>query len=64
MITVRSITAGNWRDYRNIRLRALRDSPDAFGSSYEEEAVRTDDAWESRIADAIASGKKAGFYSP
>nr|WP_217474766.1 GNAT family N-acetyltransferase [Stutzerimonas stutzeri] len=56
MISVRSITAGDWCDYRNIRLRALRDSPDAFGSTYEAEAVRNDDAWESRIADAIASG--------
>lgn len=63
MITVRSITAGDWRDYRNMRLRALRDSPDAFGSTYAAEAVRTDDAWKSRIAEAIAR-EKAGFYSP
>ena len=62
MITVRSITAGDWREYRNIRLRALRDSPDAFGSSYEAEAVRNDDAWKSRIADAIASGKTGSYW--
>ena len=63
MITVRSITASDWRDYRNIRLRALRDSPDAFGSTLAAEAVGTDDAWKSRIAGAIASGKSRILFA-
>jgi ribosomal protein S18 acetylase RimI-like enzyme len=57
-ITVRRFEPHEWRLYREIRLRALADSPDAFGSMYEHEAVRADAEWEARLtAGATAHGQ-------
>lgn len=57
MISIRSVAAHEWREYRQIRLRALRDSPDAFGSTYDAEVARPDEAWASRVEAAISSGR-------
>jgi ribosomal protein S18 acetylase RimI-like enzyme len=35
----------DWERVRALRLAALADSPDAFGSSLEEERTRAEDAW-------------------
>ena len=35
----------NWQQVRSVRLRALADSPDAFGSTLTEEQQLTDDKW-------------------
>ncbi|MEN5033696.1 GNAT family N-acetyltransferase [Pseudomonas sp. TWI929] len=61
MVIVRPITAGDWRPYRELRLKALRESQDAFASTYELESAREDDEWEARIA-AVASSKSAQAF--
>ena len=38
-----------WRTYRDLRLRALVESPDAFGSTFEAERTRPDDDWSRRM---------------
>lgn len=38
----------DWQQIRSVRLRALADSPDAFGSTLNEEQQLTDDEWRSR----------------
>ena len=48
-ITVRRFAADEWRVYRDLRLRALVDSPDAFGSTHEGEAARSDTEWQDRL---------------
>jgi GNAT superfamily N-acetyltransferase len=48
-ITVRRFAPHEWRTYRELRLRALADSPDAFGSTHEREAARGDAEWEGRL---------------
>lgn len=63
MISVRSITPSEWREYRDVRLRALRDSPDAFGSTYDIEATRPDDIWSARINNAISSGTNQVLFA-
>jgi len=45
-----------WRIYRDLRLRALADSPDAFGSTFERERDRPDAEWADRLARAHRSG--------
>jgi ribosomal protein S18 acetylase RimI-like enzyme len=57
MITVRRIRPHEWPEYRALRLRALQDSPDAFGSTFDAERGRPDAVWAARVAEAAASGK-------
>ena len=38
-----------WRAYRDLRLRALAESPDAFGSTLEAERTRPDGDWARRL---------------
>jgi GNAT superfamily N-acetyltransferase len=45
-VVVRRLRPGEWARLREIRLRALADAPDAFGSTLEAEAGRDDDAWQ------------------
>jgi ribosomal protein S18 acetylase RimI-like enzyme len=54
-IVVRRFAPGEWRMYRDLRLRALSDSPDSFGSTYEREAVRGDADWQARLREGSRS---------
>ena len=45
----------DWRRTRTIRLRALGDMPDAFGSTLEREQLFTDEEWRERLARANAA---------
>ena len=49
-IIIRTISPQEWKNYKDLRLRALADSPDAFGSTLAEEEKRSDSAWKSRLA--------------
>lgn len=57
MLIVRAVRPEEWAIYRDTRLKALQDSPDAYGSLYGDEVVRTDAMWAERIAAAAASGR-------
>jgi GNAT superfamily N-acetyltransferase len=48
-VAVRPVAVSAWRTMRDVRLAALQDAPDAFGSSYEREVAFTQDDWLSRI---------------
>lgn len=52
---IRRIAADEWGELRDLRLRALQDAPDAFGSTFEEESVRIDAQWMEWAA-ALADG--------
>lgn len=54
-MTVRKLHPDEWRLYRSLRLRALRDSPDAFGSTYARESAFPDAEWIERLARGTAS---------
>lgn len=49
---IRRLTPADAPVYRELRLRALREHPDAFTSSYEEEAQRSVEHSVKRLADA------------
>jgi ribosomal protein S18 acetylase RimI-like enzyme len=53
--SIRSVAAHEWRAYRDLRLRALADSPDAFTSTLAEQEGRPDDEWAARLASADGS---------
>lgn len=42
-----------WKDYRSLRLRALKDDPQAFGRSYAEEASYSDEKWQEKTNDTV-----------
>jgi GNAT superfamily N-acetyltransferase len=50
MVLVRNAVAGDWQALRGIRLAALLDAPDAFGSTYAREAAFAEADWQRRIA--------------
>ena len=56
--TIRHLTPADAADYRAIRLAALQNAPEAFGSTYEMEAGRPMSGWEERLQ---APGAFAAF---
>jgi GNAT superfamily N-acetyltransferase len=50
MREVRRVDVRDVEAMRTVRLRALLDSPDAFGSTYEREAAAAPEMWATRIA--------------
>lgn len=50
MLLVRRLGGEEWVEYRDVRLRALADSPDAFGSTYEDAVLRPDADWRERVS--------------
>lgn len=62
MVSLHPIHPGEWPLYRDLRLQALADSPDAFGSTHGAEVARTDEAWASRIA-TLAAGQDQAYFA-
>lgn len=48
-IAVRPLGPDEWTQYRDARLRALQESPEAFVASYEEEREYDEELWRSRM---------------
>ena len=51
-IALRRATSDDWQAYREIRLRALREAPDAYGSMLERELEFDEALWRSRSGDS------------
>ena len=52
-IKVARLPESRWEEYKEIRLEALKNNSTSFGSSYEEEVLKLDEFWRSRIKDAL-----------
>jgi GNAT superfamily N-acetyltransferase len=61
-ITLRPISAADTDLYKETRLRALEDTPSAFGSTYAREVQFTDAMWNERI-DRMASDHAIGYLA-
>ena len=48
-ISIRQLNSEDWRQFSEIRLRALRTDPMVFGSNYEAESKFTEADWRSRL---------------
>ena len=55
MIDVREFEPDEWQLYRRLRLTALREAPDAFGSTLAREQAYPDEQWIARLAAGAAS---------
>jgi ribosomal protein S18 acetylase RimI-like enzyme len=49
-VTVRALGTEEWQAYREVRLAALKESPEAFASSYDAEVGYDEDFWRKRLA--------------
>lgn len=54
-VSVRSFRADEWTLYRALRLEALRDAPNAFGSTLAREKAFADQEWITRLERGVAS---------
>jgi len=52
---IRSFTVDEWREYRNLRLRALADVQDAFGSTLDAERDRPEAHSQDRLRNGVDS---------
>lgn len=52
--TVRTLAADEWEVWRDLRLRALADAPDAFMGTLDDEAARPDSFWQEVVAATAA----------
>ena len=63
-ISVRWLTEDDWQVLRDVRLRALRDSPSSFTSTAERESAYDEDMWRARTANTVVAfegGAAAGL---
>ena len=51
VVEIREITPDDWRAVRDVRLAALQEAPDAFGSTHAREVQFTEEQWQARISD-------------
>ena len=68
MITVRQVTEGDWPLVQLLRLEGLRDTPEAFGSTYEDTSLWDEERWKLVAREwnyfiAEVDGESAGLLS-
>ena len=56
---IRRVTNSEWEAMRDVRLRALADSPDAFGTTHAEALERPDEWWRERTTLSAESDEQA-----
>jgi len=56
---VREVDEDEWELLRDVRLAALRDAPEVFGSTYAREAPFTEEQWRGRLG----SGGRVTFFA-
>lgn len=49
MAEIRALSADDWRQWRELRLRALQEDGFAFGSTYDEWVNAAEDQWRARL---------------
>lgn len=62
-VEVRRLRSTEWRELRDLRLQALRNSPLAFGSTYEREAAYTEERWQEWAASSAAGEKQVAIVA-
>ena len=70
-VKIKLLSQFDWHLWKKIRLEALKKNPEAFGSSFEEETLRSDSDWESSLISSDVFGAfsqnsligTAGFFT-
>lgn len=53
MIEIKGLSSNSWKEYRDLRLDALKKDPTAFGSSHEEEKKLSQVEWKRRTKNVL-----------
>jgi len=62
-LTIRSVRADEWRTWRQIRLRMLRDDAAFFSTRYEDMVREPDKTWRDWVAEAAVGDEKTLFVA-
>ena len=62
-LEIRQIEAGEWRRWRAVRLRMLRDDADFFSTRYDDMVREPDATWRTWVADAATGTEKTLFVA-
>ena len=63
MAVVRRVETGDASLLKRVRLAALRDTPSAFGSTYEREVLFSDAEWEGRARASAQGSDRATYFA-
>ncbi len=63
MRTTRRLNPGEGPLYRAVRLEALRESPEAFSSRYEDAVARSDQSWADQADSSATGSDRAAFIT-
>jgi ribosomal protein S18 acetylase RimI-like enzyme len=55
MIQITALSPERWKESRDLRLKALRTDPTAFGSSHEEEENFSEEEWRRRMTNQLVA---------
>ncbi len=62
-ITIRPVRADEWRRWREVRLRMLRDDADFFSTRYDDMVREPESTWRDWVAGAAAGAEKTLFVA-
>ncbi len=62
-LTIRPFAADEWPAWRDLRLRALADSPDAFAATLADAQARPDATWQRLLAETTASANHLPLFA-
>ncbi len=60
-IVIRTLNIDDWKEFRSLRLKALKEEPKAYGISMEDELEKSVEEWKSICLDA-SNGKGKWFF--
>jgi ribosomal protein S18 acetylase RimI-like enzyme len=61
--TIRAVRADEWRQWREVRLRMLREEANSFGTRWEEAAREPDERWQTWTAEAARGETRTLFVA-
>lgn len=62
-VDIITLPENRWREYKQLRLRALQENPEAFANSFEKESAYPDDRWQIRVKEALESKTDWMFFA-
>ncbi len=62
-IEIVTLQPDEWQEYKNIRIEALQNEPQAFGANYEDALKKPDEEWIDRVKAAVTENKDIMLFA-